>query len=110
MSNWEECNNESVEFIIRWLNLSPDTEMFFAEERLYMKVKTEEEERWYSSHPDDPRFTKDIVDLLKETHGADHAHLYALEKMLLAQEHDDSHGVELWRGILTALDRGKNHG
>ena len=74
------------------------------------KIETEEEERWYSAHPDDPRFSKDIVYLLKETHGADHAHLYALEKMLLAQEHDDSHGVELWRGILTALDRGKNHG
>jgi hypothetical protein len=68
------------------------------------------ETKWYASDPNDPRFTQDIVDLLKETHGADHAHLYALERVLRGQEMNNEHEVNLWRGILTALDREKNYG
>jgi hypothetical protein len=75
-----------------------------------MKIEKDGEERWYSADPNDPRFTRDIIILLKETHGIEHAHLYALERVLRGQDRNDEHEVNLWRGILTALDREKGDG
>ena len=64
-----------------------------------------EETEWYSTDKGNPRFVEDIVRTLKEYHESG-AHLYALEKLLASQEFNKEE-TELWRAVLTKLDREK---
>ena len=64
----------------------------------------DEKERWYSTDRNSPRFTEDIVDLLKETHG-DRAYFYALERVIDVRS--DEQEVNLWKAVLTLLDKEK---
>jgi hypothetical protein len=72
-----------------------------------MTDKKEEQyghEVWYNTNADSPRFSQDIAELLKETHG-DMAHIYALEKVV--NENNGSEEVKLWKAVLTLLDKEK---
>jgi hypothetical protein len=72
-----------------------------------MTDKKEEQyghEVWYNTNADSPRFVEDIVTLLKETHG-DRAYFYALERVV--NENNRSEEVELWKAVLTLLDKEK---
>jgi hypothetical protein len=66
--------------------------------------KEEQYEVWYNTNADSPRFSQDIAKLLKETHG-DRAYFYALEKVV--NENNGSEEVELWKAVLTLLDKEK---
>jgi hypothetical protein len=49
---------------------------------------------------------KDMVQDIIDGHG-DKAHLYALERFLEFEKHNDSIGMELWKDILSRLDKGE---
>lgn len=59
---------------------------------------------WYTANIDSPRFSKDIAELLKQTHG-DKAYLYALEKVI--SEQSGEHEVKLWKSVMDFLDKEK---
>lgn len=62
-----------------------------------------DENEWYVTDKDNPRFVEDIVRTLKEYHEGG-AHLYALEKLLESQDFSKE-DTELWRAVLTKLDK-----
>ena len=64
------------------------------------------EDRWSSVDVRHPDFMKDMVQDIIDGYG-DKAHLYALEKFLDYEKHNDSIGMELWKDILFRLDKGE---
>jgi hypothetical protein len=64
----------------------------------------DEQTEWYSTDPENPRFTNDIAKVLIETHG-DMAHIYALERVVSDKCSEEE--VKLWRAVLTLLDKEK---
>jgi hypothetical protein len=74
-----------------------------------MRAKYDEaDDEWYHTDPKDRRFSKDIVQALKENHG-DRAHLYALERLLEGEQRKDELSIELWRDILDKLTEEKDN-
>ena len=59
---------------------------------------------WYTANIDSPIFSKDMAELLKQTHG-DRAHLYALERVISEQSSEDD--IKLWRSVMDILDKEK---
>ena len=91
--------NARVRHVDREIAYSRDWQTQFI--RIYMPDK---KEKWYRTDANDPRFSQDIAELLKETHG-DKAYLYALERIVSDDRSIEE--VNLWKAVLTLLDKEK---
>jgi hypothetical protein len=66
----------------------------------------EDNDEWYHTNRKSTYFAQDLTRATIETHG-DGAHLYALERFLEFEKHDDELGMSIWRKVLDKLDKGE---